>query len=304
MRRAITLRQVEAFKAVIEGGTVSRAAEILNVSQPAVSKLIATFEADTGLALFDRAKGRLTASERGMRLYEEIDRVFAGIRQIETAVDALRREEQGLQLGVLPALGGAFMRDATAGFLRAHPNVHCSIHVRSSQWIASLLVSRKLDLGLVNAGAETASITTQSFLEHPLVCIMPVAHPLTAHAVIEPAQLDGLPFISYDVNSFTGQQIMLMFERQKIRPNIIVTANISSTLCELVAVGLGVSLVHPLCLAGMPDRIAVRRFEPSIAMSYQLCRPRESRNDALIEAFAEEARRAGLHLLHTVLTQA
>ena len=59
MRRRLTLRQVEAFKAVIESGTISSAADLLHVSQPAMSKLIAHFEADTGLKLFDRDKGRL-----------------------------------------------------------------------------------------------------------------------------------------------------------------------------------------------------------------------------------------------------
>jgi DNA-binding transcriptional LysR family regulator len=69
--RQLNLRQVEAFKAVIEYGTVSRAAEMMNVSQPAMSKLIAHLEEDTGLRLFDRVKGRLVPTRRGMRLYEE-----------------------------------------------------------------------------------------------------------------------------------------------------------------------------------------------------------------------------------------
>src|SRR4051812_8483162 len=59
MRRHLNLRQIEAFRAVIENGTVSRAAEMLHISQPAMSKLIAHLEADTGLKLFDRVKGRL-----------------------------------------------------------------------------------------------------------------------------------------------------------------------------------------------------------------------------------------------------
>ena len=94
MPRRITLRQVEAFKAVIEHGTVSRAAEIMHVSQPAMSKLIAHLEEDTGLTLFDRLKGRLAPTQRGMRLYEEIDRIFAGLRQVENAIDTIRRDQQ------------------------------------------------------------------------------------------------------------------------------------------------------------------------------------------------------------------
>ena len=82
MRRHINLRQIEAFKGVIENGTVSRASQLLNISQPAMSKLIAHLEADTGLRLFDRVKGRLAPTEHAMRLYEEVGRIFAGVRQL------------------------------------------------------------------------------------------------------------------------------------------------------------------------------------------------------------------------------
>ena len=105
MGRRLNLRQIEAFKAVIEHGTVSRAADILNVSQPAISKLIAHLEADAEVRLFDRVNGRLAPTERGMRLYQEIDRIFSGVQQIENAAEAIRREEQGrLVVGVMPAL--------------------------------------------------------------------------------------------------------------------------------------------------------------------------------------------------------
>jgi DNA-binding transcriptional LysR family regulator len=124
MVRRLNLRQVEAFKAVIEYGTVSRAAEMMNVSQPAMSKLIAHLEEDTALRLFDRVKGRLVATRRGMRLYEEIDRIFAGVRQVENAVEAIRRDEQSrLLIGVMPALSGSFIQEATSRFLARQPGV-------------------------------------------------------------------------------------------------------------------------------------------------------------------------------------
>ena len=118
MGRRINLRQIEAFKAVIEYGTVSRAAETMHVSQPAMSKLIAHLEEDSGLQLFDRLKGRLAPTARGMRLYEEIDRIFAGVRQVENAIDTIRRDEQGrILIGVMPALSGSFIQQATSAFL-------------------------------------------------------------------------------------------------------------------------------------------------------------------------------------------
>ena len=96
MRRRLNLRQVEAFKSMIEYGTVDRAADMLHVSQPAMSKLIAHLEADTGLRLFDRMKRRLVPTAHAMRLYEEVGRIFAGVLQVESAVDAIRRAAGGL----------------------------------------------------------------------------------------------------------------------------------------------------------------------------------------------------------------
>lgn len=291
MPRQLNLRQVEAFKAVIEAGTVSRAALILNISQPAMSKLIAHLEQDTGLKLFDRIKGRLAPTERGMRLYEEIDRIFAGVRQVEDAVEAIHREEQGrLLVGVMPALSGSFIQRATMGLLQSFPNVFCFVHSRSSEWIVDWLVTRKLDVGLVSSRVDNPYIVAESLMEHPLVCIMPTDHPLTAKSVIEPNDLDNIPFVSFDSESHTGQRVATMLETYRIRSNVVLAANVAPTLCEFVAAGLGVSLVHPLMVSGLQGRLAVRRFEPSIPFDFQLCRSRDSRNAGLVKAFLRETR--------------
>jgi DNA-binding transcriptional LysR family regulator len=291
MPRQLNLRQIEAFKAVIESGTVSSAAGILNISQPAMSKLIAHLEEDTGLKLFDRVKGRLAPTERGMRLYEEIDRIFAGVRQVENAVDVIRREQQGqLLVGVMPALSGSFIQQATTSFLKGRANVFCSVQSRSSQWIADWLVTRKLDVGLISSRIDNPYIATEPLMEHPLVCIMPRDHPLARKSVIRPNDLDDVPFISFDPESYTGQRIAPVFETYSVRANIVLVANVSPTLCEFVAAGLGVSLVHPLMASGMQDRLAVRRFEPAVQLDFQLCRIRDSRNAGLVEAFVQETR--------------
>lgn len=305
MRRPLNLRQVEAFKAVIENGTVSRAAEVLNISQPAVSKLIAHLEEDTGLELFDRLKGRLAPTERGMRLYEEIDRIFAGVRQVESAVGAIHREQQGrLLVGVMPALSGAFIQQATMSFLNSHPNVFCSIQTRSSQWIADWLVTRKLDVGLVSARINNPYILTESLMELPLVCIMPLDHPLAARSLIEPNDLDNVPFVSFDPESYTGQRIATVFNAYDVRVDIKLAATTAPTLCEFVAAGLGVSLIHPLLISGMKGRVAVRRFEPLVPFDFQLCRVRENRNASLVEAFVQEARAAAERISRELLSEA
>jgi DNA-binding transcriptional LysR family regulator len=291
MARQVNLRQIEAFKAVIETGTVSGGAELLNISQPAMSQLVAHMELDAGLKLFDRVKGRLVPTDRGMRLYEEIGRIFAGVRQVQNALEAIRREEQGtLAIGVMPALVSSFIPRALPSFVKNSGNVFCSVQQMSSQWILDWLVARKLDVGLVGAGFDNPYVVSEPLMDHPLVCIMPNDHPLVAKTVIEPHDLDKQPFVTLHPDTNIGRRVRDMFDSYNVRPQTVVTANIAPTLCECVAAGLGVSLIHPLSVNGRSASLTVRRFEPDILYHYQLCRMPDTRNAEIIDAFAEQLR--------------
>jgi DNA-binding transcriptional LysR family regulator len=291
MARRLNLRQVEAFKAVIEHGTVSRAAEVMNVSQPAISKLVAHLEEDTSLRLFERVKGRLAPTPYGMRLYAEIERIFAGLRQVENAVEAIRRDEQGrLLIGVMPALSGSFIERSTTAFLAGQPGVFCSVQSRSSQWITEGLVTRKLDVGLVIAPIDNPYVVTEPMMGHPVVFIAPLDHPLAAKSVIRPEDLIGAPFVAFDPESHTSQRVTSTLAAHGIVPNTVMVVNVSPTLCEFVAAGAGVSLVHPLIVGGLRDKLAIRRFEPTIQLDFYLCRLRDSRNARLVDAFLAATR--------------
>jgi DNA-binding transcriptional LysR family regulator len=291
MPRHLNLRQIEAFKAVIENGTISRAAQILNISQPAMSKLIAHLEFDTGLRLFDRVKGRLAPSEHGMRLYEEVGRIFSGVRQVENAVEAIRREEQGrLAIGVLPALASSFIQRATTDFLKERRTVFCTVQSLASQWVVDWLIARKLDVGLVSARMDNPYVTLEPLMELPLACVMPTDHPLAAKRSIEPSDINQLPFVAFSSDIYVSHIVSDMFEAYKVAPQIVLITNNALTVCEFVAAGLGVSLIHPVMASGFEGRLVLRRFEPALPYSFQLCRSADSRNAQIVEAFAQELR--------------
>ncbi|KAK0330998.1 hypothetical protein LTR94_030637, partial [Friedmanniomyces endolithicus] len=196
-----------------------------------MSKLIAHLEFDTGLKLFDRVKGRLAPTEHAMRLYEEVDRIFAGVRQVENAVEAIRRQEQGrITVGVMPALAGSFIQRVTMSFLEKRSNVFCSVQSLSSQWIVDWLVTRKLDIGLVEPGLDNPYLTIEPLMEHPLVCIMRPDHPLAAKSVIEPPDIDGMPFVTLNPDSHPGHRLEVMFDTYRIWPQIMLVAIFTQTL--------------------------------------------------------------------------
>lgn len=302
MPRRLNLRQIEAFKAVIENGTISRAAEVLHISQPAMSKLVAHLEFDTGLHLFDRVKGRLAPSEQAMRLYDEVGRIFSGVRQVEAAVEAIRREEQGrLAIGVLPALATSFVQRVTTGFLRERPKIFCSVQSLASHLCVDWLIARKLDIGLVSGRTDNPYVTLEPLIELPLVCIMARDHPLTERDVIQATHLDGLPFVAFHSDIYVSHVAREMFDEQGVNPQIALMTNNALTLCEFVAAGVGVSLVHPLMIGGLETRLEIRRFEPSLPYSFQLCRSANSRNAHIVDAFVEQLREKAAAISASVL---
>ena len=303
MRRRVNLRQVEVFKAVIEHGTVSSAADALNVSQPAMSKSLAQFEADCELRLFDRVKGRLAPTEQGMRLYAEIDRIFSGVQQVENAIDALHRQVQGrLLIGVMPGLSGAFVQRVVTAFLQVHPGTYCFIEARSSEWIMESLVGRRLDVGFLSQRMQNPFTESEQLAEHGVVCIMPVGHPLASQRVVVPTDLANFPYVSFGPETDLGHQIAGVLTSQGVNPTIALVTNIAPTVCEFVASGTGVSLVHPLMVSDF-ERIVVRPFEPKTMHGFLLSHGRASRNARLVDDFIKVARATASAMLEKVLAE-
>ncbi len=282
------MRQVEAFRAVVEYGTVSAAAQALYVSQPAVSKLIAQFEYQTGLRLFERNKGRLAPTSQAMRLYEEVDRIFAGIHQLTRAVDVVKRETRGqLIVGVLPALSGHFIQQATMLFLQRHPDVFVSVKVRASTVLADWLATRQIDVGLMNARVDHPDLELEPLIKQPLVAIMPSAHRLANKTSLSLADLDGEPFVAFDTAVEIRRTVDRLFEQAGMTPRYVLEATTAPTLCEFVAAGLGISLVHPHMAGTVTGRIVMRPFKPGVINHFLLGRSQGSRNTRYVDDFIQ-----------------
>jgi DNA-binding transcriptional LysR family regulator len=200
-------------------------------------------------------------------------------------------------------LAGSFIQRATIGFLKGRPNVFCSVRGLSSQWTVEWLIARKLDIGLVSTDIKNPYVILEPLMEHPLVCIMPPDHPLTGKSQIEPQDLDHIPFVSFMPDTYIGHSVEKMLESYGVKVQIALVAELAPTLCEFVAGGLGISLVHPLMVSGLEHRIAVRRFEPEIPYMFQLCRSADSKNAKLVDAFAQELRATAAQISDSMLRE-
>ncbi len=291
MARRLHFRHVEAFKAVMEQGSVSLGAAALNISQPAMSKLISNLEADTGLRLFDRLKGRLIPTDQALRLRDEVQRLFVGLGDVESAVEAIRRQEQGqLLIGTVPVLSGTFIEQAMTGFLKSNGGIFCSVEPLSSQAIISQLVARTLDVGVVGPTVSHPDVDLEPLMEHPLVCVMPLGHPFTTKRSVTADDLDGAAYVGFSTTTIMRRLVDETFRGLRIEPDVVLVAGGSPTVCQFVAAGFGVSLVHPLMASDHLDRLVVRPFVPEIPSRLQIGRTAESRNAKLIDRLVEHMR--------------
>lgn len=286
MKRQLQLRQIEAFKALIEQGTVSRAAGVLHVTQPAVSKLLVHLEEETGLLLFDRLKGRLTPTAQGMRLYGEVDRVFAGLRQIEEAIAIIKRKDKRhFAVGVLPELSGSFIRRVTMLFLSRCSDVHPTVHMRPSNIVSDRVATRQMDVGFTTSLMSSPNLVVTPLMESPLVCIMPKGHHLSGRECVTPEDIRNVPAVGYAAGNQTTNALSDVLRSHGIDLNVVLESETTPTLIEFVSAGLGISLVHPLSVIDMQSRIDIRRFKPDIPEYFHFCHAWAPKNIELVQEY-------------------
>jgi DNA-binding transcriptional LysR family regulator len=268
----ITLRQIEAFRAVMVTGTVTQAAKMLEVSQPAVSRMISYLEYEIGFKLFSRANRQLIPTDEGRAFYDEVERSFIGLNHITKAANAIRDYRRGhIRLITIPSLASNLMVDLVAHFVDEFPEIAVSVEVQPSQRVFEWIVSQECDIGLSTLPIENTAIETQSVVFGEAVCILPENHKLTAKKWIRPKDLDGEPFITFKADSIFRHMVDEVFLKEAVHRNMQIEARTTETICGMVSAGLGVSVIGPTFPVHVHHPgIAVRTFKPSISIELAL----------------------------------
>ncbi len=170
------LRHLEIFKAVMETGTTSRAAELLVVSQPAVSGQLRQFEAQLGLDLFERRSGRLVPTEEAHQLYEKARAAFDGFQAVERFGRGLRQGTAGrLNFACSPTIAYGPLPRAVDTFERAYPEVPISFDTPSNERIIAMILSESAEFGLTIAPLKNPFLEIRMLKSSPVCYAWPKA---------------------------------------------------------------------------------------------------------------------------------
>ncbi|MFK4444806.1 DNA-binding transcriptional LysR family regulator [Caballeronia udeis] len=281
-------RQLEAFRKVMITGSMTIAAEMLKISQPAVSRLIKDFEQTLHVRLFRREGNRLIPGAEARRLFREVDRFYQGIEQIERVAQDLKTLRTGtLRIAAMSALGLSVVTEGVRRFSRDRPGVTTSLDVRQSLGIMELTAANQVDIGFVQTmGSEYPGIDIIPFPAVEAVCMLPSDHPLARKKVIRIEDLRGQPLISLSPNSPIRMRLEMAMDAAGVTCERPVETALAHSACRMVAGGLGLTVCDPFSATYTRYPGAVcRRLTPSISYEVAMVLPTHEPRSRIVTDF-------------------
>ncbi|HQS09690.1 MAG TPA: LysR substrate-binding domain-containing protein [Xanthobacteraceae bacterium] len=253
---AINLHLLRLFTTVAEQHGFSRAAEVLNISQPAVSKGVRELEAQLHCVLMERSPGGVRLTEAGTVLLSHATALFAAERRAEEELQALRGLTQGeLHVGASTTIATYVLPRLLGAFQDIHPDLHLRLTSANTQDIAERLLARDIDVALVEGPVEHPNLITHPWLTDELVVIAAADHPLARmEGPILPSDLAQARHIVREEGSGTREVVGSALDGFGVRPASIMEVGSTEAIKQVVAAGLGIAMVSA---AAAKDQIAL-----------------------------------------------
>lgn len=246
------LTALRQFKAIAQAGHMTRAAEALGITQPALSAMMKKLEREVGAELLHR-------TGRGVEL-TDAGRVFLNyaeeaIRRVDSGVSAVR-ELMGLEHGSIRVGGGAtaityLLPQAVSDFRRRHPGVRFYVREAGSRATASAVLSGELDLGIVTLPIDVPGgrdLMLRPWVEDELRLIVPPGHPLAGKKSFRWSELAGERMVGFEAGSAVRVVIDRELASRGIALEVVMELRSIESIKHMVAAGVGVALVSRFAL--------------------------------------------------------
>jgi DNA-binding transcriptional LysR family regulator len=284
----IRLRQLEAFRAVMSAGGVTAAANILGVSQPAVSRLIASLEKSMEMSLFERRQGRLHPTYEARFLLEEVERAMANLDHISRLSEDIRNQKAGhLRIACLQGFATSLLPSVVSEFLKEREDVTMSIQTRSSLRVREWIAAQQYDIGVADEFEGHSAINHET-VDIRTVCVMSPQHPLAAQKIIRPEDLNGMPMIIQDRENRFHHLLKNTFEAADSKLNVKVEVRQFATACLLAMNGVGAAVVSSIDAAEYSGKGLIERtFEPQLPFRLDILYPKYHPRSLLLQDFIQ-----------------
>ncbi|MGK4924485.1 LysR family transcriptional regulator [Bordetella hinzii] len=240
------LRHLRYFQTVAREGSFTRAAALLHIAQPPLSRQIRQLEEELGVTLIERGSRGLKLTEAGRFFHEQslqltarLDEIVAGTRR--RGAPAAR----WFSIGFVPSTLYGFVPELIRYLRQADAQVEVGLSEMTTLPQIEALKSGRIDLGIGRIPFDDPAIERRVLMEEPLVAALPPSHPLAGRKQLAVAELAAQPFVLYPARPRPNyaDHVLGLFRAAGHQPTVIQEANELQTALGLVVAGLGLTLV-------------------------------------------------------------
>jgi len=289
-------RRLQVFHAVAKQMSFTKAAEVLFMTQPAVTFQIKQLEEHYNIRLFERGHGRISLTPAGDLVLDYADRILALSSELETKLKEITGRVSGpLLIGASSTIAEFMLPRVLGEFKARYPEVHAKLFVANSETIENRIAEHTLDIGLIEAPSHLPALLTEACCEDELQVIVSPGHPLAAHKQVSPKQLLPYPYISREAGSGTREFTDLYFRKSGISLedlNIEMELGSPEALKGVVAVGIGFAIISRVAIERerkLGELIALP-LAPKLIRALSLVYPKEKFRSRLVNAFIDFAK--------------
>ena len=238
-----TFHQLEIVLCVYDAGSISKAAELMHLTQPTLSMQLKKLSESIGMALYDQIGKRLVFTEAGEKVVASARDILSRISHLEMELAELQGLKSGtLKLAVVTT-AKYFIPHLLGPFCRRYPAVDIEFNVGNRQQIIQRLHRGHDDFYVFSNLPETDDIETIDFLDNPLVAIAPADHPLADVQRISLEMFAKEPFLAREQGSGTRGTLERFLQKQGVTLNVKMTIESNEAIKHAVIAGLGVSIL-------------------------------------------------------------
>ncbi|MCB2101461.1 MAG: LysR family transcriptional regulator [Rhodobacterales bacterium] len=286
-------RQLLALKYVITHGTTTQAADLLNVTQPAISRMLSSLEHDLGVKLFERQRGRITPTPQAGYFLGAAEKILDAIWDARRRADTIRNLSVGdLKVASMPGFAITTLPRLVSDFETRHPNVRISLEARTSPQVRELVGSQAFDVGLAEPPWPIETFLVEPYAAR-CVCLLRRDDPLAEKDEVTPRDLVGRKLASlYASHLLTSRLRDAMAE---IGADCVPTfeCNLFPIAAQIVERTDAVAIVDPALIgSGFLAGLTTRPFTPPMYMDFAILRSRHKPSTPQIDEFTDDLRRA------------
>jgi DNA-binding transcriptional LysR family regulator len=272
----MNLRQMEVFRAVMLSGGVNSAADLLHVSPPAISKVLAQAAKASGLTLFERERGRLVPTPEAQQLFETIEKLWGGVEAVrETSRELAEPKRATLRLVCTASVAPYLASRTMAQLYERIPQLRCRVRVVAPDVVTQQLLQQESHLGVALGPHDHPNLEAVRSYRCGLACVMRSDHRLAKKKRITPRDLAGERVIVAPESTAFGATLRRAFgpAGDDMRKDFECVS--STTACWFAQAGVGVAVVDQVSIAGgLLAGLDVRPFQSAEQLELRIIRNR------------------------------